>query len=96
MEQKSMTALVSAFARAYHAENNEVKIFNDNIAKKLLTDEEYRQISKSMSDAVAFFNPTIRPQQAINKGGCKMPALCALRMFIILVLILQRICGNLH
>ena len=29
MEQKSMTALVSAFSRAYHSENNDVKIFND-------------------------------------------------------------------
>ena len=29
MEQKSMTALVSAFARAYHATNNDLKIFND-------------------------------------------------------------------
>lgn len=58
MEQKSMTALVSAFSRAYHSQNNEVKIFNDSIAKQLLTDEEYAQIAKSMSDGIGFFNPT--------------------------------------
>lgn len=57
MEQKSMTALVSAFSRAYHVENNKVKIFDDSIARLLLTDEEYFQISKSMADGISFFNP---------------------------------------
>lgn len=57
MEQKSMTALVSAFSRAYHAKNNKVKIFDDSIAKSLLTNEEYIQISNSMSDGISFFNP---------------------------------------
>lgn len=57
MEQNSMTALVSAFSRAYHSINNEVKIFDDTVAKKLLTEEEYTQIAKSMSDGINFFNP---------------------------------------
>ncbi len=60
MEQKSMTALVSAFSRAYHSLNNDVKIFDDTVARKLLTEEEYYQISKSMSDGISFFNPTFR------------------------------------
>jgi len=47
MEQKSMTALVSAFSRAYHSLNNEVTIFNDSVARQLLTNEEYRQIAKN-------------------------------------------------
>ncbi len=58
MEQKSMTALVSAFSRAYHAENNEVKIFDDRVARLLLSDKEFRQISKSMADGIGFFNPS--------------------------------------
>ncbi len=58
MKQKSMTALVSAFSRAYHSLNNEVKIFDDTVARKLLAEEEYTQISKSMSDGISFFNPT--------------------------------------
>lgn len=58
MEQKSMTALISAFSRAYHHENNEVKIFNDSVARLLLTNEEYNQISTSMSDGIEFFNPS--------------------------------------
>lgn len=57
MEQKSMTALVSAFVRAYHSQSNEVKIFDDSVARRLLTDEEYVQISKSMSGGIQFFNP---------------------------------------
>lgn len=56
MEQKSMTALVSAFARAYHAEKNKIKIFDDSIARLLLNDEEYFQISKSMVEGIGFFN----------------------------------------
>ncbi|NCC16283.1 MAG: SAM-dependent methyltransferase [Clostridia bacterium] len=63
MEQKSMTALVSAFSRAYHAENNKVKIFDDCIARLLLTDEEYHQISKSMADGIDFFNPAFTGTQ---------------------------------
>ena len=58
MEQKSMTALISAFARAYHTENNDVKIFNDSIVRLLLTDMEFNQISKSMTDGIGFFNPS--------------------------------------
>lgn len=68
MEQKSMTALVSAFSRAYHSLNNEVTIFNDSIARQLLTDEEYRQIAKNMSDGIGFFNPLFvgEPEQALR------------------------------
>ncbi len=57
MEQKSMTALISAFSRAYHSLNKEVTIFNDSVARQLLTDEEYHQIAQSMSDGINFFKP---------------------------------------
>lgn len=57
MEEKSMTALVSAFARAYHVENNKIKIFDDSIARLLLRDQEYYQISRSMAEGIGFFNP---------------------------------------
>ena len=60
MEQKSMTALVSAFARWYHSEHNDIKIFNDCLAGKILTDEEKRRISFSMSNGIGFFNPTFK------------------------------------
>ena len=68
MEQKSMTALVSAFARAYHSLNNGVRIFDDSVARQLLTEDEYRQIGQSMSGGIGFFNPSFQgnPEQALR------------------------------
>lgn len=57
MNNFSMTALVSAFSRAWHAENNEVRIFNDSVARKLLSDEEYRGIADNMSGGIGYFAP---------------------------------------
>ena len=51
-----MTAKVSCFARAYHYNNNSIRIFTDDIAEKLLG-EDYHQIAKSMSDGIDFFCP---------------------------------------
>ena len=51
-----MTAKVSCFARAYHYKNNNVHIFTDDIAEKLLGDD-YNQIAKSLSDGIDFFCP---------------------------------------
>lgn len=34
MEQKSMTAIISAFSRAYHSIQNTEKVLNDYLAKK--------------------------------------------------------------
>ena len=52
-----MTALISAFARWYHAEHNITKIFNDSLAGEILTDEEKQQISYNMSNGIQFFFP---------------------------------------
>lgn len=40
----SLTALMSAFSRAYHFENSKNPILCDNIARKLFADKEYEQI----------------------------------------------------
>ncbi|MCX7710843.1 MAG: class I SAM-dependent methyltransferase [Clostridia bacterium] len=58
MEQKSMTALVSAFSRAYHSIQNSVKVFDDYLAKDILSQSEYEQIASSMSKGIKFFNPS--------------------------------------
>lgn len=58
MEQKSMTALISAFSRAYHSTQNSEKVFNDYLAKDILTQSEYEQIANSMSKGIKFFNPS--------------------------------------
>lgn len=60
MEQKSLTALVSAFSRAYHSTQNteKVKVFDDYLASKILTKDEYEQIASNMSKGITFFNST--------------------------------------
>lgn len=58
MEEKSITARICAFSRAYHWEKNTVRIFDDTIAKSLLSDKEYNMISQNMSHGIKYFNPT--------------------------------------
>lgn len=55
--QYSMTAKISAFSRAYHSMNDNPKIFDDYLADKWLTKEEYAQISQYMANGINFFNP---------------------------------------
>ena len=45
----SMTALVSAFCRAYHSGRSGAKIFDDTYAVRLLTPEELGQIGGHMA-----------------------------------------------
>lgn len=52
----NMTALVSAFARAYHTEKYTVPIFSDPIAGMLLG-EDYQQIAQTMAQGIRFFAP---------------------------------------
>jgi len=60
--QSSMTALIASFSRAYHAEFDEPKIFNDPIARQLMTDEEYQQIMGYMIGGIEFFAPEKRSE----------------------------------
>ncbi len=55
----SMTALVSAFARAFHFENNAQCIFEDGLAKQLLSPQEYAGIGQHMAKGIGFFNPAL-------------------------------------
>ncbi|WP_340023430.1 class I SAM-dependent methyltransferase [Paenibacillus sp. FSL K6-1096] len=57
--QSSVTSLVSAFGRAYHSRYDSPKIFDDHIAQKLITPEEFADISRNMVQGIAFFNPEI-------------------------------------
>lgn len=53
----SMTAIVSAFGRAYHSLYEAPKIFDDDLARQLIKDEEFEGISKHMAEGITFFNP---------------------------------------
>lgn len=56
----NMTALVSCFARAYHSKNYKFRIFNDYLASKILSKEEYETISLNMQQGISFFNPDFK------------------------------------
>lgn len=53
----SITALMSAFGRAFHSEKDANPIFDDRAAKKLMTEEEYRGIGKYILEGMNFFAP---------------------------------------
>jgi len=67
ISKETLTALISAFGRAHHSENDEPKIFDDFLAKSMMTKETYNFISHSMANAVGFFNPDLaasKPDEA--------------------------------
>lgn len=57
MNNTSMTALISAFARAYHCENSNIKIFNDNVSRKLFSTDEWNLIIDKFTSGIKYFNP---------------------------------------
>ena len=57
MNDASMTARKCLFARAYHAETYGIKVFDDSLARRLLTDEEYRQMAGYLAQGISFFAP---------------------------------------
>lgn len=67
MKQPSMTALVSTFARAYHAAHSTTPIFNDTLAKALLYPGEYQMIAQHMLQGRAFFNITNEGEEALRR-----------------------------
>ena len=57
----SITALMSAFGRAFHAENEEHPVFRDFLAKNLMTEEEYAAVQGYILGGAQFFEPEIDP-----------------------------------
>lgn len=56
-ERSSITALMSAFGRAFHAENTPNPIFDDHMARGLMTDEEYAAIGGYLLAGMDFLAP---------------------------------------
>ncbi|MGE6631181.1 class I SAM-dependent methyltransferase [Bacillus sp. NPDC077027] len=54
--KSSLTSLISAFGRAYHSQYDTPKIFDDFIAKELITEKEFLDISENMIKGIQFFN----------------------------------------
>ena len=57
----SITALMSAFGRAFHAENEDHPVFADGLAKELMTEEEYAAVQGYVLGGASFFEPEIDP-----------------------------------
>src|SRR5699024_132293 len=57
--KSSLTSLISAFGRAYHSKYDTPKIFDDFIAKDLITQKEFRDIRENMIKGIQFFNNEI-------------------------------------
>lgn len=71
----NMTALISAFSRAYHFENSKTRVFDDAFVKKLFTDDEYRQIEKYISisgnDVKEYVNTQLAPTPLARAKFCE-------------------------
>lgn len=64
----SITALMSAFGRAFHAENEDHPVFADDLAKELMTEESMPPF-RAMSSAERGFlsrRSTLRPGSRRN------------------------------
>lgn len=57
--KSSITALMSSFGRAFHAENEEHPVFRDFLAKELLTEEEYNAVQRYILSGAKFFEPEL-------------------------------------
>lgn len=57
--ESSLTSLVSAFGRAYHSKYDTPKIFDDFVAKDLISQKEFSDISENMIQGIPFFNKDI-------------------------------------
>jgi methyltransferase (TIGR00027 family) len=55
--ESSITSLISAFGRAYHCQYDTPLIFDDYIAKELITPQEFADIRENMIQGIHFFNP---------------------------------------
>ncbi len=66
-DQASITALMSSFGRAFHAENEEHPVFTDYLAKELMTAEEYAAVQGYIRGGARFFEPEIDPAKQETK-----------------------------
>ena len=57
----SITALMSSFGRAFHAENEDHPVFADHLAKNLMTEEEYTAVQGYILGGAQFFESEIDP-----------------------------------
>lgn len=62
----NMTALVSLFVRCYHTKFSNIKIYNDPLAEKIITEEEYQSIATNMAKGIEFFNKDYKGNEPLK------------------------------
>ena len=80
----SITALMSSFGRAFHAENEDHPVFADHLAKNLMTVEEYAAVQGYILGGAQFFEPEIdpakqEPKELLRRPVCEVLFLMARR-----------------
>lgn len=74
-ESTNLTALLSAFARAYHLEHSDNPVFCDTFARKLFSNEEYEQImqyiAQSGMDVETYVNTQLAPTPIARAKFCE-------------------------
>ncbi|MEK3780388.1 class I SAM-dependent methyltransferase [Paenibacillus sp. FSL R5-0810] len=60
--ESSITSLISAFGRSYHSKYDTPIIFDDFIANRLISEEEFSAISNNMINGIQFINSEIGQQ----------------------------------
>lgn len=65
--QGSITALMSLFGRAFHAENEDHPVFRDFLAGELMTAEEYTAVQGYILGGARFFEPETDPKMLTPK-----------------------------
>ena len=71
-KKASITALMSSFGRAFHAENEEHPVFRDDFVRKLMTPEEYAAVQGYILSGAKFFEPELdfenqSPKEVLRK-----------------------------
>lgn len=66
-DKGSVTALVTAFSRAYHSQHAAGKIFDDGLAAKMFSEEALAFFEKSVAESLKFFDPELA-------AACATPA----------------------
>lgn len=74
-DKPSLTALMSCFARAYHAENSGEQIFYDYLARELLSDGEYAALKGYIAGATDFFAPG-KQFKSVDEAVCYIVDYC--------------------
>ena len=64
MENKSsITALMSSFGRAFHAENEKAPVFGDTLAKELMTEEEKQLLNAYHQSVYEKISPYLEAEE---------------------------------